>query len=80
MEEVLRLQQSIEQIGQNESKGLEKICFAPMTLAGEKPKLEKCVVQSVLGYFGNSLERLRATSVDGEYELNYLNDLNGCFT
>lgn len=80
LEEVLSLQQSIEQIGQDESKGLENICFAPMTLAGETPKLEDCVIQSVLGYFKNSLDRLRSTSEEGQYTINYLNHLSDCFS
>lgn len=84
MEEVLELQQKIEEIGyqennRTESKGLEKICFAPMTPTGREPILKECVVQSVLGYFGNSREKLHFNYTDADgFTVNYLNTLHKC--
>lgn len=79
LEEVLQLQKNIENIGKDESNSLEKHCFAPMIYAGTQPTISQCVVQSVLGYFHNSLEELRKTDeIDGFTE-NYLNKLNKCF-
>lgn len=78
--EIFRLQQSIEQIGQSESKGLENICFAPMTYANEKTKLEQCTVQSVFGYFQNSIENFLNTYDDDGYEINYLNKMEKCLS
>lgn len=82
--EVFRLQQTIEQIGQmdGDGKGLEHICFAPVTYADEKPALDQCTVQSIFGYFGNSFDEFNRTSDDFQTGLvrNYLNRLDECMT
>lgn len=71
----------IERIGQNESYALEHICFAPMTYAGQKASIGQCTVQSIYGYFSNSMEKFNWTEPDAEgNEKNYLNTLNKCFT
>lgn len=81
LDEVFRLQETIEQIGRNESYALENICFAPMTYAGEKATIGQCTVQSIYGYFGNSMRKFNRTDTDFEgNELNYLNALIKCFT
>lgn len=77
LEEVFTLQQKIEDIGQSEGKGLEKICFAPMA-DSQKSGVSNCVVQSLFGYFSNSLEKFRAVIEDEGYEVNYLNTLDKC--
>lgn len=77
---MLQLQQSIENIAKDDCNGLEKHCFVPMIHTGDQPTISQCVVQSILGYFDNSLEELRQSEeVDG-YTQNYLNKLNKCFT
>lgn len=50
-----------------------------MTRAGDKPILRECVVQSILGYFDNSLEELRDSYEDNGFIINYLNKLDKCF-
>lgn len=80
LEEVFRLQQSIEEIGQQEEKGLEKICFAPMVTSGEPTEsVSQCVVQSIFGYFENSLEKFRESREENGFTVNYLNRLDKCF-
>lgn len=78
--DILKLQQSIEAIGQADDNGLEKHCFAPMTFVGEQPIVSQCVAQSVLGYFQNSEEFLKKSTVEPafNYTINYLNHLNIC--
>lgn len=79
LENVFELQQSIENIGQNEAEGLEKICYAPMISSTEKPDISQCVVQSLFGYFGNDMDAFKEVTIDDEgYTVNYLNKLNKC--
>lgn len=83
LEEVFHLQETIDQIKWNqtgnETFGLEKICFAPMTYDYQNVTLNQCVVQSVFGYFGNSLEEFRKHRIDDlGYTYNYLNKLLTC--
>ncbi|XP_038117109.1 NPC intracellular cholesterol transporter 1 homolog 1b [Culex quinquefasciatus] len=77
--EVFALQEHIEQIGQTEGAGLEKICYAPMTAAGKETELSECTVQSVFGYFQNDYDKFNASyeNWDG-FEINYLNTINDC--
>jgi Niemann-Pick C1 protein len=42
------------QLGEDEGKGLNKICFAPLVAAGATALVENCTVQSVWGYLKNS--------------------------
>lgn len=79
LEKVFELQQTIEEIGRTESKGLENICFAPMRSSDETPQVSQCVVQSIFGYFGNDLEKFRKERQDGDFTINYLNTLDNCF-
>ncbi|XP_053681579.1 NPC intracellular cholesterol transporter 1 homolog 1b [Sabethes cyaneus] len=77
--EVFALQEQIEQIGQEEGAGLERICYAPMTASGKQTVLSECTVQSVFGYFQNSYQKFNEVYVDFEgFEVNYLNKINDC--
>uniref|UniRef100_A0A182W4Q6 SSD domain-containing protein n=1 Tax=Anopheles minimus TaxID=112268 RepID=A0A182W4Q6_9DIPT len=77
--EVFQLQNRIEQLGQEEGRGLEKICYAPMTAVGEQTVLSECTVQSVFGYFKNNLAEFNRTGTDlNGYVVNYLDKINGC--
>lgn len=78
--EVFRLQEKIERIGASNGNGLEKICFAPMTYANQKTKLEQCTVQSLFGFFKNSMDNFLFTDNTGEFEVNYLNKLDKCLS
>lgn len=78
---VFELQQDIEKIGQNDSGGLEHICFAPMTSIGEAPTTSRCVIQSLFGYFKNDMdafEEEKPDAIDPKYTINYLNTLAKC--
>ncbi|XP_050099286.1 NPC intracellular cholesterol transporter 1 homolog 1b [Anopheles aquasalis] len=77
--EVFRLQETIEQLGQEEGEGLERICYAPMTPVGAVTPLRDCTVQSVYGYFKNSLAAFNSVGTDAEgFTVNYLDKINGC--
>lgn len=80
LEEVFRLQQSIEQIGHNgnDSKGLEHVCIALMASSDAKPDISNCVVQSLFGYFGNSINKFLEEYEEEGYTINYLNKLDKC--
>ncbi|XP_037931979.1 NPC intracellular cholesterol transporter 1 homolog 1b-like [Teleopsis dalmanni] len=79
MLEVFRLQQEIEDIGLNGGVQLHEVCYAPVLYPGEKPTTEKCVVQSVFGFFQNDLERFNTEYEDQNgYTINYLNHLDDC--
>lgn len=78
MKEVFELQQIIEKIGQNDSMGLENICFAPMSHDGDERDVSQCTVQSVFGYFSNSIEKFERSVTIGGYIENYLNILDKC--
>lgn len=81
LEEVFRLQESAQWIGHRQSYALEKICFAPMTYAGQNAMIEQCTVQSIYGYFSNSMTNFNYTVPDNEGNVeNYLNKLNKCLT
>lgn len=81
LDEVFRLQESAERIGINQSYALEKICFAPMTYAGRNATLKQCTVQSIYGYFANSMTKFNHTGLDNEGNVeNYLNILHKCLT
>ena len=64
------------------NKGLQNICYAPVTYAGSKTELSQCTVQSIFGYFQNSFRVFNETSGPNENNItiNYLNTLNKCMT
>lgn len=79
---------SVDQADQFESNNtkkkdyttLEEICFAPLTSPFTGPTTtDKCVVQSVWGYFQNSEEIFNETSEDPEgFVKNYLDHFKAC--
>ncbi|KAK7869123.1 hypothetical protein R5R35_006589 [Gryllus longicercus] len=77
---VLDLQNKILSIGQKENKGLEKICFAPMSsVFTGTVNVEQCVVQSIWGYYQNSIENFNYTDTDPDgYITNYLDTFKKC--
>uniref|UniRef100_A0A182QGM2 SSD domain-containing protein n=1 Tax=Anopheles farauti TaxID=69004 RepID=A0A182QGM2_9DIPT len=77
--EVFKLQEEIEQLGQEVDRGLERICYAPMTAVGATTALRECTVMSVFGYFKNNLAEFNRTGTDlNGFEVNYLDKINGC--
>lgn len=77
---VFKLQQDIERIGQDESAGLQHICYAPMTSIDEQPSISRCVIQSLFGFFHNDMDEFEKVKpdVDPKYNLTYLNTLDKC--
>ena len=43
------------QLGAEEGKGLDKICFAPLVNDGGNVTVDKCAVQSIWGYLDNAM-------------------------
>ncbi|XP_060521524.1 NPC intracellular cholesterol transporter 1 isoform X2 [Cylas formicarius] len=79
LKEVLALQQRIKAIGSNTTHGFERICFAPLRNAEDIPTLDQCAVQSIWGYYQDSVEVFDETDVDPDgFELNYLDTFLKC--
>ncbi|XP_055840064.1 NPC intracellular cholesterol transporter 1 isoform X2 [Episyrphus balteatus] len=77
--DVYYLQEAIKAIGQEEGKGLEKICYAPLSAPYTGPvETKDCVVQSLWGYFQDDLETFNDTSNENGYEVNYLDTIYQC--
>lgn len=68
-------------LGVNNSNGLEKICFAPLSASYTgPPTVSDCVVQSIWGYFQDDLKNFETTDTDSNgFEVNYLDSLVKCF-
>ncbi|KAH8318213.1 hypothetical protein KR074_002432, partial [Drosophila pseudoananassae] len=79
LKEVFELQESIMQLGVADGEGLDKICYAPVLMAGQTPDIDHCVVQSVFGYFQHDMSKFENSYVDSNgYTINYLNQLEDC--
>lgn len=77
--EVIALQMAVEQLGFDEGKGLDKICFAPVVYPGQEATLNDCTVQSFFGYFGNSLDNFNEVRPDGfGFNTTYLDTIIKC--
>ncbi|KAJ8956647.1 hypothetical protein NQ318_014001 [Aromia moschata] len=77
---VLGLQEKIKAIGQNKSYSLDKICFAPLRSEGQtETSVEECVIQSIWGYYQDSIETFDSTGEDPNgYKTNYLDQFMTC--
>lgn len=69
--EVFKLQQQIIDIGMDEGKGLDKICFAPVVYPGQETMIKDCTIQSIFGYFQNDMN-------DFNNRINYLETIIRC--
>lgn len=68
---MLKFQQELLNLGQDEGEGLEKICYAPVIEANQSVTIENCVVQSIFGYIQNNYAVL-----DEDYE--FLGNFTTC--
>lgn len=76
---VLELQEQIKNIGSGTDHSFDKICFAPLRNRGDSGTIEECAVQSIWGYYQDSLETFEDTSEDDDgYEVNYLDHFREC--
>ncbi|XP_067002483.2 NPC intracellular cholesterol transporter 1 [Anabrus simplex] len=80
LESVLDLQQKIEVLGQDEGKGLENICLAPLSSPFTGPvTVSDCVVQSIWGYYQDDIDTFNETDIDPEGNVvNYLDHFKIC--
>lgn len=78
LKEILKLQEDIKNI---DDGALKEICFSPLSSPEDEERdVERCVVQSVWGYFQNDLSIFDDTSTDAfGYEENYLDRFLKCF-
>ncbi|KAG8224451.1 hypothetical protein J437_LFUL003174, partial [Ladona fulva] len=85
MIEVYKLQKQIEKLGSTEGKGLEHICFAPLTtpVDGENTPasyVSQCLIQSVWGYYQDDMDTFLENDTDDQgFVENYLDKLKTCF-
>ncbi|GLV34537.1 Niemann-Pick type C-1a [Carabus blaptoides fortunei] len=77
---VFELQEQIKAIGAGEDYGLDKICFAPLRSEGQvTTDVNECVVQSLWGFYQDSIDTFDETDVDPSgFEKNYLDHFVGC--
>lgn len=77
---VLELQETIKALGANTSHSFDKICFAPMRSESQKTTSTKeCVVQSIWGYYKDSVVNFNKTGLDpSNFTTNYLDKFLEC--
>ncbi|XP_052855676.1 LOW QUALITY PROTEIN: NPC intracellular cholesterol transporter 1 homolog 1b [Drosophila gunungcola] len=79
LKEVFELQEAIMKLGMETNEGLDKICYAPVLMAGETATVDSCVIQSIYGYFQHDMDRFENSYIDSNnYTVNYLNQLEDC--
>ncbi|KAJ8923333.1 hypothetical protein NQ315_001891 [Exocentrus adspersus] len=77
---VLDLQEKIKAIGEGTTYSFDKICFAPLRSEGQtETNVDECVVQSIWGYYQDSIETFNTTSEDPQhFKTNYLDQFLAC--
>ncbi|XP_015113278.1 NPC intracellular cholesterol transporter 1 isoform X2 [Diachasma alloeum] len=76
---ILELQEGIKAIETENNYTLADICFAPLTNAFTgPPTVGKCTIQSVWGYWSNSMKRFNETDEEHGYMMNYLDHFKTC--
>ncbi|KAE8745772.1 hypothetical protein FOCC_FOCC007488 [Frankliniella occidentalis] len=76
---VWELQSAIQDLGRAEGHPLEEVCFAPLHNDFTGPvTVDKCTIQTVWGYFQNSMEKFNKTGVKNGLKTNYLNVIYDC--
>ncbi|XP_076647922.1 Niemann-Pick type C-1a isoform X2 [Halictus rubicundus] len=76
---VYQLQEKIKQLITPNNYTLADICFAPLTgpFTGP-PTVSQCVVQSIWGYYQDSMSNFNSTSNENNYTVNYLDHFRVC--
>ncbi|CAD7086055.1 unnamed protein product [Hermetia illucens] len=76
---VYDLQEAIKVVGKSDGIDLGEICNAPLRSNFRPASISDCVIQSVWGYFQDSVEIFNQTDdIDG-FEVNYLDHFVQCF-
>ncbi|XP_053981855.1 NPC intracellular cholesterol transporter 1 isoform X2 [Hylaeus volcanicus] len=76
---VYELQEGIKQIVTPNNYTLANICFAPLTspFTGP-PTVSQCVIQSIWGYWQDSIANFNSTNDEDNYTINYLDHFRVC--
>nr|XP_033342938.1 NPC intracellular cholesterol transporter 1 isoform X2 [Megalopta genalis] len=76
---IYQLQEKMKQIVTPNNYTLADICFAPLTspFTGP-PTVSECVIQSIWGYYQDSMATFNATSIEDNYTVNYLDHFGAC--
>ncbi|XP_029162853.1 NPC intracellular cholesterol transporter 1 isoform X4 [Nylanderia fulva] len=76
---VFELQEGIKGIITSNNYTLANICFAPLTGPFTGPTtVSQCVIQSIWGYWQDSLEKFESSEDEGNYTVNYLDHFRVC--
>ncbi|EFN66499.1 Niemann-Pick C1 protein [Camponotus floridanus] len=76
---VLELQEGIKNIITANNYTLADICFAPLTGPFTGPTtVSQCTIQSIWGYWQDSLEKFETSDDDNNYTVNYLDHFRVC--
>ncbi|XP_034945792.1 NPC intracellular cholesterol transporter 1 isoform X2 [Chelonus insularis] len=79
LEHIFKLQEGIKAIRTENNFTLADVCFAPLTndFTGP-PTVEKCVIQSLWGYWQDDLNKFNESSQEDNKTINYLNHFLSC--
>ncbi|XP_067212878.1 NPC intracellular cholesterol transporter 1 isoform X4 [Linepithema humile] len=76
---IFELQEGIKHIVTPNNYTLADICFAPLTGPFTGPTtVSQCAIQSIWGYWQDSLEKFQDSEEDGNYTVNYLDHFRVC--
>ncbi|XP_070150213.1 NPC intracellular cholesterol transporter 1 isoform X4 [Polyergus mexicanus] len=76
---VFELQEGIKRIITSNNYTLADICFAPLTGPFTGPTtVSQCAIQSIWGYWQDSLEKFESSEDEGNYTVNYLDHFRVC--
>ncbi|XP_076671119.1 Niemann-Pick type C-1a isoform X2 [Andrena cerasifolii] len=76
---IFKLQEGIKQIITPNNYTLADVCFAPLTNSFTgPPTVSQCVIQSVWGYWQDSMENFDMSTPDGNFTVNYLDHFRVC--
>lgn len=77
---ILHLQEAIKALGNGTGYSFDKVCFAPLRRVGEKhTTVDQCVVQSIWGYYKDSIENFEENGTDPSgFKTNYLDKFLKC--
>ncbi|XP_044592078.1 NPC intracellular cholesterol transporter 1 isoform X2 [Cotesia glomerata] len=73
------LQEAIKNISTKNNYTLADVCFAPLTNAFTgPPTVDKCTIQSIWGYWKDSVQDFNSTSKEAGFNITYLDHFKKC--